>query len=193
MIFVRGLLDRIVLVLAIIAGGCVPSFIAQYQQRLGGRLEQVERDLAPFQEIANRSHGGSLQALVQYHLQSTDRTFHDEGRAIQAMIDAVAYLKDALRALNTDLFHQAAYLAMHYDRQTIAQTWDAFLPSFPITGESATFAVLFGLIVWVLFMGLWAVIQGRPQKPPTDPLHRRHSLNVELDRSRSQDAGTRRR
>jgi hypothetical protein len=182
--FVRGLLDRIVLVIGIIAGGCVPSFIAQYQQRLGGRLEQVERDLAPFQEIANRSHGGSLQALVQYHLQSTDPTFHDEGRALQAMLDAVAYLKDALRALNTDLFHQAAYLAVHYDRQTMAQTWGAFQPSFPVSPESAVFAVLFGLTVWIVFVVVWAVIQGGPRAPRADPLPRRHSLNVDLDRGR---------
>jgi hypothetical protein len=188
---VRGLLDRIVLVLGIIAGGCVPSFIAQYEQRLGGRLEQVERDLAPFQEIANRSHGGSLQALVQYHLQSTDPTFHDEGRAIQAMLDAVAYLKDALHSLNTDLFHQAAYLAVHYDRQTIEQTWGAFQPAFPVSAESATFAVLFGLTIWLVFVGVWAVIQGGPRLPRVDHLPRRHSLNVDLDRARHGD--TRRR
>ena len=40
----RGILDRIVLVGAILAAGCVPSFIAQYRQRLGGMLDQANKD-----------------------------------------------------------------------------------------------------------------------------------------------------
>ena len=64
MFLLRGLLDRILLIGAIFAAACVPSFIAQYRQRLGGRLDQVLHDLAPFQEIANRNHGGDLRKLV---------------------------------------------------------------------------------------------------------------------------------
>ena len=63
MFLLRGLLDRILLIGAIFAAACVPSFIAQYRQRLGGRLDQVLHDLAPFQEIANRNHGGDLRKL----------------------------------------------------------------------------------------------------------------------------------
>jgi hypothetical protein len=58
--FVRDILDRIVLLAAVVAAGCIPSFIVQYRQRAGGRLDQVLADLAPFQEIADRNHGGSL-------------------------------------------------------------------------------------------------------------------------------------
>ena len=47
MSFVRGLLDRIVLVAAFIAGGLVPGFITQYRQRVGGRLDQALLDLIP--------------------------------------------------------------------------------------------------------------------------------------------------
>ena len=87
------LLDRIVLLAAVVAAGCVPSFIVQYRQRAGGRLDQVLADLAPFQAIADRNHGGSLAELIHYHLQSTDATFHQEGAALQSMVetaDAVA-------------------------------------------------------------------------------------------------------
>ena len=93
----RGILDRIVLIGAILAAGCVPSFIGQYQQRLGGMLDQANRDLALFQDIANRLHGGDIQRLIKHHLASTDPTFRAEGTAIQTMLETVARLKATSR------------------------------------------------------------------------------------------------
>jgi len=178
--FVRGLLDRIVLIAALVAFGCAPSFIAQYQQRVGGRLDQAERDLAPFQDIANRSFNGSIDALIRYHVSSADRTFHDEGRAIQQMVDAIAYLRGVLKGLDTDLFHQAAYLVLHPDSQTLAETWAAFRPGITLTTETAVFALVGGGIVWLLFIGLFAVLGARPGTP-TPQLSRRDHLNVDLE------------
>src|ERR1039457_4926951 len=102
---IRGVLDRIVLLFAVVLAGCVPSFIAQYRQRASGRLEQVLADLAPFQQIADHEHGGSLADLVRYHLQSTDPTFHREGAALQSMLDSAERLRALLRGLDTDLYH----------------------------------------------------------------------------------------
>src|ERR1700676_5521217 len=112
---VRAILDRMVLLVAVVAAGCIPSFIVQYRQRLGGRLDQVLADLAPFQAIADRNHGGSLDQLIRYHLQSSDATFHQEGAALQAMVQAAAQLRSMLSALDTDVLHQSAYLLLHYD------------------------------------------------------------------------------
>ena len=82
MSLIRGLLDRVVLVGGVLSGGTTSSFIAQYRQCIGGHLDQVLQDIAPFQQIANLRHGGSLDALIQHHLKSTDPTFYDEGAAI---------------------------------------------------------------------------------------------------------------
>ena len=38
MTFIRGILDRIILVAGVVAAGCIPSFIAQYRQRTGRYL-----------------------------------------------------------------------------------------------------------------------------------------------------------
>ena len=114
---IRGLLDRIVLLCAVVAAGCVPSFIAQYRQHASGRLEQVLADLAPFQLIADREHGGSLTALIQHHLQSSDATFHGEGAALQNMVDAADHLHATLQGLDTDLYHQSLYLLLHGDAE----------------------------------------------------------------------------
>jgi hypothetical protein len=155
MAWLRGVLDRIVLVAAILAAGCLPSFVAQYRQRLGGRLDQVLRDLAPFQEIANRNHGGDLRKLIAYHLKSTDATFHDEGNAIQAMVDAVERLRVGVEALNTDIWHQVAYLAGHGEADVARATWDTFVPAFSLTADYAIFALAVGVAIWLVFLGTW--------------------------------------
>jgi hypothetical protein len=176
---VSGLLDRVVLVGAIFAAACVPSFVAQYRQRLGGRLDQVIRDLAPFQEIANRNHGGDIRALIKHHLASTDRTFHDEGAAIQAMVDSMARLKASVEALNADLLHQLGFLSTHLDPDVARATWDSYVPGFSFTPEYAIFAVGGGLVIWLLFVGLLfglgRLISSRGHAPSRAPRDARSS------------------
>lgn len=155
---IRGFLDRIILVIGVVAAGCIPSFIAQYRQRVGGRLDQVLQDIAPFQAIANQFHHGSLQELIRYHLASADTTFHDEGTAIQTMVDSAEKLRQALEALNTDLFHQLAYLLTKADPLIARATWEVFSPSFNLTSESVVFALVVGCVIWLVFLAVWMLI-----------------------------------
>jgi hypothetical protein len=155
MAVIRGLLDRIVLLLGVVIAGCVPSFIAQYRQRASGRLEQVLADLAPFQQIADHEHGGSLVDLVRYHLQSSDPTFHREGAALQSMLDSAERLRALLHGLDTDLFHQGVYLLVHGDLDLARSTWSLYQPGFALTFQSVAFALVVGVLLWLVFLGLW--------------------------------------
>jgi hypothetical protein len=155
MSLIRETLDRIVLVAAVVAAGCVPSFVAQYRQRIGGMLDQVLKDLAPFQEIADKLHHGSLQALIQHHMESSDPTFYKEGAAVRAMVEASERLQSTIEALNTDLYHQLSYLAAKMDPAVAQATWDVFSPSFQLTPENAVFALIIGFTVWLAFLIIW--------------------------------------
>jgi hypothetical protein len=172
-LILRGILDRIVLVVAILAAGCVPSFIAQYRQRLGGMLDQASKDLALFQDIANRFHGGDIQKLIKHHLASTDATFRNEGVAIQTLVENVAQLQASLAALDTDFYGQLAYLARSGDATVAKATWDAFVPAMSLTGEALLFAFAVGVCAWLLFLLAWVLVdrfmdvvlgRGRPGK-----------------------------
>ncbi len=156
---IRGILDRIVLVAGIVAAGCIPTFISQYRQRLGGRLDQVLKDIEPFQQIANQYHHGSLAELIQYHMNSADATFRNEGAALQAMVSAAEQLRRALHALNTDLFHQLSYLLTGgLDRQIARSSWEIYAPSFNLTVESVVFAAVVGVLVWSVFLIIWYIL-----------------------------------
>jgi len=155
MLFVRGLFDRLLLLSAVITGGLVPGFITQYVQRLGGRLDQARLDLAPWQQIADQYFHGDLVKLIEYHLASTDPTFHAEGGAIQTLVLAVEHLQAAVDALHGTLFHQLGYLALHMDPGLARATFGDWVPTFALSAEGILLALGFGLTLWLIFHALW--------------------------------------
>ena len=157
MSLIRGFIDRLLLVCTIVAGGLVPGFIAQYRQRLGGRLEQARLDLAPWQKIADQYFHGNLWQLIQYHLASKDPTFHAEGGAIQALVASVQHLQAEAAALHGSLFQQAAYLSLHGDPELARATLSDWVPTFGLSGEAIVFALVFAACVWLIFQTSWSL------------------------------------
>ena len=151
----RGLLDRLVLIAGTIAGGCIPGFIQQYRQRVGGRLDQVQADLAPFQEIARRFHDGDLDKLVRHHLASTDQSFHAEGQALQSMMDALVRLQAMVDGLSGSVWQQVGFLLRHYDSEIGMATWGAHVPTFSLDAGSIVIALTVGAVCWLVFHLLW--------------------------------------
>jgi hypothetical protein len=156
--FLRGLLDRLVLIAAVLAAGTVPGFIAQYRQRVGGMLAQVQADLAPFIEIARRFHAGDLERLIAHHRASSDPTFRAEGDAIATMRDSADRLQDAHTALETDLVGQLLYLAQSVDSGIARATWEIFEPSFSFSPSGIAFALVVGLGAWLVYSLLAGLI-----------------------------------
>jgi hypothetical protein len=163
--FVRGVCDRVCLVCAVVAGGLVPGFIAQYRQRLGGRLDQALLDLEPWQKLARQFHNGDIEQLIQYHLNSSDPQFHAEGAVIRALVATVQQLQSAVEALHGSLFHQATYLALHADPGLLRATFSDWVPVFALSVDGLTFAALFALAVWLLFRALWALLALAGRRP----------------------------
>lgn len=155
MSLVRGLLDRLVLIAGVLVGGCIPGFMAQYQQRVGGRLDQVIQDLLPFQEIARRYHGGDMHALVTHHLASPDQSFQAEGHAIEGMLESLTHLQAMMDGLAGSAWHQIAYLVGHFDREIGMATWQNYVPSFNLDPAGLMVAGVFGVACWLLFAGAW--------------------------------------
>ena len=155
MSLVRGFLDRVLLVCAVVAGGLVPGFIAQYRQRLGGRLDQARLDLAPWQRLAEQYYQGDIERLIRYHLESSDPKFHAEGAIIRALVTTVQQLQSAVDALHGSLFRQAAYLALHGDAGLARATLHDWVPTFALSSEGIVFALAFAVVVWLLFHALW--------------------------------------
>jgi hypothetical protein len=156
MSLIRGLVDRVLLICAVVAGGLVPGFISQYRQRLGGMLDQAKLDLAPWQRIADQYFHGNLGQLIRYHLASKDPTFHSEGAAISSLVASVQHLQLEVAALHGNLFQQATYLALHGDPAIAHATLGDWVPTFGLSVAGISFALLFALCLWLLFQILWS-------------------------------------
>jgi hypothetical protein len=157
MSLLRGLVDRLLLVCAVVAGGLVPGFISQYRQRLGGRLDQAQLDLAPWQKIADQYFHGNLGELVRYHLASKDATFHSEGAVISSLVVTVQHLQAEITALQGNLFQQAGYLALHADPGIARATLSDWVPTFGLSTDGILFALIFALILWLVFQAVWSL------------------------------------
>jgi len=157
MSYIRGLIDRLLLICAVVAGGLVPGFIAQYRQRLGGRLDQALLDLSPWQRIADQNFHGDLASLIQYHLASTDPTFHAEGTAIRSLLASVQHLQQEVAALHGNLLQQVAYLALHADPGLARATLADWVPTFGLSADALLFALLFAVTLWLVFQASWSL------------------------------------
>jgi hypothetical protein len=152
---IRGIIYIIVFLTGFFAGGLFPSFSAQYHQRLQAQYDQVSIDLAPFQNIADRFHGGSLDALIQHHLLSTDPTFHAEGEAIQLMINSKAQLAESKAAAEAPYIDQARYFYKHMDENIAQATWKSFTPAVITTEHAVTFSLTIATLSIIV---LWAIL-----------------------------------
>ena len=126
-------------------GGVFPSYSVQYKQRVLAQYEQVDTDLAPFQEIADRYHKGSMAELIAHHLRSDDPTFYDEGLAIEKMVDSHRALGRTVAALEGPAFDQMVYLIKRGDVDVARATWEAYTPTLVTTEQALLFAVMAGL------------------------------------------------
>jgi len=155
----RGLIYGCIFVGGALLGNLVPSYINLHEQRVQARLQQVSIDIAPFQEIADRYHNGSMATLVQYHLASTDPTFHDEGVAIGGMLANRVELRDALEALDGSLLNSTIYLVRTVDTDLARQTRAAYRPSLLLTRDSALTSIISGAALAAAIWAIWQIFR----------------------------------
>jgi hypothetical protein len=148
---------------ALLVGIQAPNFVDQYTQRLDAHFIEVRNNLAPFQEIADRLHGGSLDKLIEQHAQSPDPTFHAEGDAIRTMRDRYVRFQQEKLGLAGELPQQLWWLARQGDRELLAETRDHY--SFGILLDrtaiaAGAVAMLAVVIVIELLAGLVGLFRG---------------------------------
>jgi hypothetical protein len=148
-----GLLDRLLLLIAVGAAGVLPAFVQQYRQRLAGRLDQLNEDLAAWRQIAERLHQGDMQALIRHHRDSGDPTFVAGGDAVHAMLQHAAELEAALAAMQGSLPAQIAGWLQHLRWNDVEATWALFQPQFPMDPQGLLFALVGGGLLWLLLLG----------------------------------------
>ncbi|MBI3517412.1 MAG: DUF2937 family protein [Proteobacteria bacterium] len=157
----RALHELTAIAFAVLVGFAVsqlPRFIQEYEQRLGGALQEASRQLDEFRRNAEAA-GVSFNEYVGRHLDGSDAALRATGRTIQGSVLRVADLREQVQRLaDASKFAKPVVLARGYDTSLVRATWERFQ-------VTATFDPAFGAIGlvlgWLLNALLWRLMPKR--------------------------------
>lgn len=130
----------------VVLGLQIPGFVNQYEQRVSAHLLEVEDNLARFQEIADRYHQGSLDALITHHRQSGDPTFVSEADAIAALYERYRRFSAELAELEASLIGRVIHVAFASDPELMEETVTHYTWVITLNRESAVCAALSSIV-----------------------------------------------
>jgi hypothetical protein len=153
--------------LALLMGIQIPSFVDQYEKRLDAHFQEVQADLKGYQDIANRDFGGSMEALIRRHKESTDMVFRDEAGPIETIYLRFLHFKDQREGLATQLPGKVLFIARYGDHDLLRETYASYSYTIPLdsTAIYAGFASAAIVVLLLEFLsGLLGLFGGRPRR-----------------------------
>lgn len=136
-----------------LAASQFPEYSQQYEQRLGGAVDELRVIVEKFDASAAESGLTRQQALDAY--EETGNTFLTlQGQDVGATIARYDRLETQLKALeNANFVSRITDFARYYDADIGARALDSYNPAVPVTTEGFTYAgvgVLFGYTLFAL-------------------------------------------
>jgi hypothetical protein len=135
----------------------VPRFVQEYEQRLGGALQEARRQLAQYESLA-RNEGLPLEAFWQRLGASSDRSVAAVGRSIGVQAERAASLGAQAEALeDAGRFMKPLVLLRRHDPELVAATWAKYEYTLTLDIGFAAAGAFLGLLVNA---ALWGVLAG---------------------------------
>ena len=137
-----------------LAASQFPEYAQQYEQRLGGAVDELRAFVQKFDASAASVGLTREQALDTYD--ATGNTFLTrQGAEAESTIDRYQRLETQLVALeNANLVTRVTDFALYYDPDIGEKALEAYNPAVPVTSEGFLYAgigVVFGYALFALF------------------------------------------
>ena len=157
----RALYD-LTLIIAILVGAIggsqVSRFVQEYEQRLGGALQEATRQLAEYRRVADAA-GLSFADYLDRLRSSPDPSVSGTGQTIAATDLRTSELAAQARTLDqTSRLLKPVVLLRQHDPELLRATWSQFEPTLTL---DPSFAALGILLCWLLNALLWALSRRR--------------------------------
>lgn len=164
-----GLIDRLLCVFGAVLFSQAPEFMQQYIQRLGGHLQEAQRQLALFREAAARS-GRTLEEFINQTRTNPDAGVVQLSGIMSDAVDRVASLQAAHDAIaHSSLWARPFIFVRHADMGITQATWAAYLPAVPTTLEGLVYALAGMLCCLLLYhfgiKGVLGLLSRKPAAP----------------------------
>jgi len=159
--FIDTLLDRAVSIVCAVVFAQIPQFILLYQQRLGGRVDELARLIDQYRSAAVDT-GKSLEAFIQIHTGSTVPEFARTGRIMLDNLDRFNSMKSALDALSSASPGMKFFVFIKtINIETASSTIKTLTPGVPFSLEGLVYAsigLVFGMILYAAIKKILAVL-----------------------------------
>ena len=131
----------------------LPEFSQQYQQRLGGKLDELSTVIEDFTEDANSS-GQIVDDAIDTMQESGEDLIVNRGERISEYFSDFEQLKNQFeRFTNGGLLQQIAVIVLSFDTDLVIATYEVFQPAIPVSIEGILLTGV-GFIVGYLFVGI---------------------------------------
>lgn len=151
------------LLLIAVFGACLllgvqaPNFTEQYAARVDAHWREASEALKGFQDVADRFHGGDLEALIRHHEKSPDSTFHAEAEPIRRLAQRRSRLAKERDAMDKGGFPRRAFhILLLGDREVAKETYAGYSPALRLDRQAVSAglaAALFAAVLLELLLG----------------------------------------
>ncbi len=135
---------------AMLAGIQIPNLVDQYEKRIDAHLREVAANLKPYQEIADKYFGGSLDQLIQLHRKSEVKAFQDEGNAIEQMVKRKLRFEADLADMQASLPVKLLRIVLGGDRELMDETLQQYTYAVPLNQDALVAGAVATAIVLAL-------------------------------------------
>ncbi|WP_305906801.1 DUF2937 family protein [Methylomarinum sp. Ch1-1] len=160
----KSLLDKLFFAGILLLGMQLPNFVMQYQQNLAARYDESQKQIRPYQQLANRFYAGDIGQLLTAHRHNGVAAIRAEAGILAASIERNDYLHRQLNALqNKPLHRQILRLATDLDFEIAEQVMANYAATIPLNAEALsaglTLALAFNIAVHLLISALRRIVR----------------------------------
>lgn len=165
-----GVIDRILCVVGAVLLSQGPEFMQQYLQRLGGHLNESQRQLVAFHDAATKA-GQPFDKFVEQTKTSPDAGVSQLGKVMERAAERTTSLQIAHDSLQAATPWARPFVFLrHLDYEIGRATWAAYKPAVPVTLEGMLYA-LSGMLLFLLLYhlgakNLLALLRRKPAAKP---------------------------
>ncbi len=144
---------------AMLVGIQIPNLVDQYEKRVDAHLREVTINLKPYQEIANKYFGGSLDKLIELHHKSDVKAFQEEGDAIANMVKRKLRFEADLAALQGSLPLKIIHTVFDGDKELIEETLQQYTYAVPLNQDALAAGAALAAVTLLLTELLLALVR----------------------------------
>ena len=136
-----------VFAVGILLGIQVPSFVAQYSQRIDAHYREVSINISGFQATADRLFDGDLGALIAYYADSNDEVFESDAASIRLIANRYARIRHERNALQNNGLAVAMHVMFAADQEFLDEALEQYAYTVPLNSIAIQWGIALAIFI----------------------------------------------